>query len=289
LHKLIILYYRGIVLVSPVSLKEKAARIKFVFEKIRYSREKNFFAAIFFVVVLIVSVASGVYFYQRREIRIKENILKSYYAETGPETLPDTAENTNTGSGDTYETVDNGSGKLSETANSKEDISIKAYICGCVLNPGVYELRKGSRLIDLLNVAGGAGKDACLEAVNLSLIINDQDMAYIPTTGEIDDNGFGVFDTVKNNSFSGTYISSTGSASGSKENPGVHEEEGSLININTASLEELQQLPGIGEKIAGAIIEHRDNFGSFSGIENIKDVKGIGEKKYESIKDMITV
>jgi competence protein ComEA len=287
-----------------IGFKEKISRIRFFIERIRYSREKHFFGGVFIIIIIVISITAGIYFHQKNEIKVKENILKSYYddsagksegnenvEERGNSSITVYADSTKESVSDEY--ADN-AGQSVEGTIMESSAVIKAYICGCVFYPGVYELNSGSRLIDLLNMAGGADSEACLEVVNLAVLIKDQDMAYIPSRDEILEGGISVFEAIKNNSFSNEFITlsdsneSMSSGQDQQANGKTGKQEG-LININTAPEDELRQLPGIGEIIAGEIVTHRENFGQFTSIGQIKNVKGIGEKKFESIKDLICI
>ena len=128
---------------------------------------------------------------------------------------------------------------------------ISVYICGEVRNPGIYEAPQGAMLNDIIEDAGGLTENASVNNINLR-----QDGVYV-----------------------------WGNSSGGSSEPG-----GStlMVNINTAALEELKSLPGIGEVTAQAIIDYR-NTTPFSAIEDIKNVTGIGDSKFNRIKDYICV
>ena len=147
--------------------------------------------------------------------------------------------------------------------NNPEDTYgvISCYICGEVVSPGVYEIKEGSRINDLLICAGGFTEKACVSAVNLAAFLSDGDMIYIPAQGE-----------------------ETVSAS-----QGVHASARGLININKAAAEELTNLPGIGETKATAIVSYRNENGAFKSIDELMKVSGIGQNTYDSLKDYITV
>lgn len=166
----------------------------------------------------------------------------------------------------------------SKKASSKEEISsteeastteqadeIKVYICGEVLSPGVYTLLEGDRIDTLINMAGGVTGEADLSTINLAERLHDEQYVRVPAKGEE-----GIFQTASN----------TGE--------GFSKSQG-LININTASAEELDSLPGIGPAIASRIIAYREEKGKFTSIEQIKEVSGIGDSKYQDIKDRICV
>lgn len=139
---------------------------------------------------------------------------------------------------------------------------IIVHISGQVHNPGVVKLEPGARVIDAVNAAGGLKNDADLDKINLAKKLQDEDKIYIPKIGEdIDEN----------------LLDFQNSA-----------EDGNKININTCTKEELMSLPGIGEVLADRIIQYREKT-PFKKVEDLMNVSGIGEKKFESIKDMIIV
>ncbi len=159
----------------------------------------------------------------------------------------------------------------------KEEIpqSVVVYVCGAVVDPGVYELPEGSRIDDAVLAAGGFSEDADRTYVNLAARVTDGAKLQIPTTLETSDEAL----TAGIDSFDGGAL---GTGSGPAQ-------DSELININTASLNELTTLPGIGEGIAGKIIKYRDENGSFKCIEDIMKVSGIKDKLFSKIKDHIIV
>ena len=162
-----------------------------------------------------------------------------------------------------------------EILDNELPVSVVVYVCGAVVNPGVYELSEGSRIDDAVIAAGGFSEDADRTYVNLAARLSDGSKLQIPTLSETSDEALAKeinsFDT-EDNGFK----------------PGVSD-GGGLININTASQTELATLPGIGEGIAGKIIKYRDENGSFKSIEDIMKVSGIKDKLFSKIKDQITV
>lgn len=157
------------------------------------------------------------------------------------------------------------------------DTYIQIYICGEVNNPGVYELKCGSILNDVVEMAGGMSDNAAVNYINLVYVLDTNISVYIPSVDEV------------NQYYDYSYIF-LGDKNESHDNEGdnsVGQTDIGLININTASLEELMQLPGIGEATAKLIIEYRST-NKFNSIEDIMNVSGIGEGKYNKIKDLIT-
>lgn len=152
--------------------------------------------------------------------------------------------------------------QIDEMVEEKNQICID--IAGEVVNPGVYMLDEGSRVNDLIILAGGVTKEANLDNVNLAYILTDGIKITIPNKKE---NLKNIIQTslVNNNLSNG------------------------IVNINQASIDELMTLSGIGESIAEDIINYRNKNGKFKKKEDIKNVSGIGESKYSKIKDKITV
>ncbi len=156
---------------------------------------------------------------------------------------------------------------------------ITVDIKGAVLRPGVYEIESGSTLYNLIGMAGGLMSYADTSVVNLSKRLSDQDVVIIYTIDEVEsltsgDRAIKVIETE-------CMCPKIDNVACIKNNIG-------LININTASLEELQKLSGIGKSKAEAIIEYRKN-NVFNSPEDIIKVKGIGKSIYEKNKDNIGV
>lgn len=150
-----------------------------------------------------------------------------------------------------------------EDVVASED-TITVYVCGAVVQEGVYELPAGSRISDALLMAGGYDENALHGYVNLAERLEDGERIYFPDYQELEELGI-------------VPISSTESS------------ESGLVNINTADAEMLKTLPGIGDAKAADIIAYREEHGAFSSIEDIKNVSGIGESIYNRISSGITV
>ena len=145
-----------------------------------------------------------------------------------------------------------------------ENQDIMVHISGEVYKPGIIELSLGSRVIDAVNLAGGLKKDADLDKINLAKKLVDEEKIYIPKIGD------------ENIPVEASKIDNFTDIGDGK------------ININTCTKEELISLPGIGEVLAGRILEYREG-NQFNTIDDIKNVSGIGDKKFESIRELITV
>ena len=160
---------------------------------------------------------------------------------------------------------ENSEEKGSET-NENED-KVVVHITGAVKTPGVVKLENGSRVEDAINAAGGLTDDADISNINLAYIIEDGTKIKIPRENE--ENG-GIFEGL------------------STEEDDKRSKDGK-ININTATQSELETLNGIGPSLAAKIVEYRNTNGKFKKIEDIKNVAGIGDNKYEEIEKNIKI
>ena len=162
---------------------------------------------------------------------------------------------------------------------------IYVHICGAVREPGVYVLAAGSRVYEGIEAAGGFAEDACEDFINQAGMLTDGQRLVIPTaeeaeTAKADGSYREVWQTGIQGSAEGTAKAADGASSAG--NPG------GLVNINTASEEELGGIPGIGAGKAAAIVKYRQENGAFAAIEEIMKVSGIKEGTFEKIKDRIT-
>lgn len=165
--------------------------------------------------------------------------------------------------------------EIENNEEEKEEKMIYIHIDGEVINPGMYKLPEGSRINDAINIAGGIKNDADLTDINLAYVLSDAMKVSIP----------------KKETNEKKEIISTGSTSSKGNNNVVASKNDvlGLININTASKEQLKNLTGIGDAIADRIIDYREINGKFNSIEELKNVSGIGESKYSKIKNNITI
>ena len=161
--------------------------------------------------------------------------------------------------------------KDAETGKYRGDGYCAVHITGQVAEPGVYWLPADSIIQDVVELAGGLTPEADTFTVNLARRIGDGMRIHIPATG----------DTAKN------WLISEGESAGNGAESGIA--GNSLININTATLSELMKLSGVGESTAQDIISYREEHGNFSSIEEIMNVPGIKEAKFNKIRKYITV
>ena len=154
---------------------------------------------------------------------------------------------------------------------------IIVHITGAVKKNGIVKLKDGARIYDAIEMAGGSTDDADLSKINLAYVLEDGQKVYIPKIGEINQENaeeeYITFEYGNNKNIIQDY------------NKGGNEK----VNINTANQTELETLPGIGTATAEKIIDYRNKNGKFSSIEDIQNVKGIGNAKYENVKESICV
>lgn len=189
-------------------------------------------------------------------------------ADTGGDTAAGNAAGTG-GDAAAGNSADRGADDVSESARQQ----CYVHICGAVLYPGVYEVPEGSRLYEVIVLAGGLCADACDYLVNQAQIVNDGMQVYIPTMQEAQEGNAGqvsfadpVFQTERE-----------------------QESGDTRIDLNSATKEQLMTLPGVGETRAQAIIAYREAHGGFQTIEELMEVSGIKQGVYDRLKEMIKV
>jgi competence protein ComEA len=145
-----------------------------------------------------------------------------------------------------------------------EKRKIFVHVGGAVRRPGLYALADGARVNDAVRAAGGVLEDADLDALNLAARVRDGDKILVPAEGE---------------------------GEGGPDPPGSQGAgmQGSLINLNTATAGDLENLPGIGPALAQRILDFREKNGGFRTVEDLLEVPGIGSKKFEELRDLVTV
>lgn len=140
------------------------------------------------------------------------------------------------------------------------------HVLGAVRRPGLFELRDGARVIDVVAAAGGLAPTADPSGVNLARLVSDGEQLYIPRLGE-------------------AQPGAPPGAPGPGGGPGA---TGGKVNLNSAGVAELDTLPRIGPAMAQRIIDYREANGRFSSIEDLRNVTGIGEKTFDALKELIT-
>ena len=148
------------------------------------------------------------------------------------------------------------------SASPSPEVVVLVDVAGWVRHPGVYEFTEDARVIDAIDAAGGARPGALLQALNLAAPLADGTQILVPREGQ---------EGVAPPSVTGGAVA------------------GGLINVNTATATELEELPGVGEVIAQAIVDYRTENGPFTSVDQLLDVSGIGDATLENIRDLVTV
>jgi competence protein ComEA len=158
------------------------------------------------------------------------------------------------------------------TSPAHADAPVVVHVAGAVVVPGLYELAGGARVADAIEAARGATPEADLDRLNLAQPLVDGSRVYVPRAGETDP----------------PEVLVPGSPPGSVPSP-----EGTVVagpvDLNTATLEQLDELPGVGPTTAQAIIDHREQNGPFRSVDELLDVRGIGDAKLAQLRPLVTV
>jgi competence protein ComEA len=155
----------------------------------------------------------------------------------------------------------------SVTTATTAPATVVVDVAGAVSRPGVIELDAGSRVVDAIAAAGGVTAKADVARLNLAAVLVDGERVYVPVVGEAIP----------------VPVGGTGDASSGGSTPA------GPVNLNTATAEELDALPGVGPTTAQAIIEWRSQHGGFSSVDQLLEVRGIGEAKLADLRDLVTV
>ncbi|MES1038188.1 helix-hairpin-helix domain-containing protein [Peribacillus simplex] len=159
----------------------------------------------------------------------------------------------------------------SENETAAEPLIIKVDVKGAVKSPGIFTAQAGDRVIDLISAAGSFTDKADKNKVNFAQIVEDQMVIYVPEIGEE------VMGNLEN-----IQVGSSGDAA-------TKGASGGLVNLNTATQEDLETLTGIGPSKANAILDYRETVGKFKEVDELKKVTGIGDKTFERLRDSISV
>lgn len=221
-------------------------------EQIKEEIKKRLNARIIAIFVLgVVFLASSLFLYYKNKSKVfKDEYMNNIYAESESEN-------------ETVNSSVNVSSTNLDTENQKKSLII-VEIKGEVKNPDVYEIEDGSIIRDLINLAGGLTSEANTDGINRAEKLRGNQLIVIPNKSDIS---------------SGSVINQNASTTNNS----------SVININTAPLEELKKITGVGDVKAQSIIDYRDKNGGFKSIEELKNIDGIGSKTFEKIKDQVGI
>jgi competence protein ComEA len=142
---------------------------------------------------------------------------------------------------------------------STQDSALIIDVAGKVSHPGVFELKPGDRVMDAIQAAGGLAAGANTESINLAALLNDGEKILVPASTE-----------------------------SAVESPAATN-AGRTLNLNTATADELDLIPGIGEQKAQAIIQYRSDYGNFSSVDDLIYVPGIGQSLLDTLRNYVTV
>ena len=152
-----------------------------------------------------------------------------------------------------------------------EKAMVYIHLCGAVKEPGVYQVEEDTRIIDVIELAGGFTDEAAGDYINQALKVSDGQKIYVPNIKEVEGlsaEAYSIQDT---------------------SSPVDNSSSTQLININTADAMKLMELPGVGEAKAASIIEYRTTNGSFQTIEELMKIPGIKEGLFQKVSSLITV
>lgn len=161
-------------------------------------------------------------------------------------------------------------GTLAAETTTTAAPSAVVYVAGAVAAPGVYTLAPLSRVTDAMSAAGGPLATADLNVVNLAATVHDGERIYVPVVGEV------VPALVVGDAVTGDAVVEATIPAGP-------------VNVNTATADQLDVLPGVGPTTAAAIVAHREQHGPFQSVEQLGDVHGIGPAKLEALRGLVTV
>ena len=156
---------------------------------------------------------------------------------------------------------------IAEATPSPTPTTIVVDVAGWVKRPGVYEFRQGDRVIDAIRMAGGGKSGADLAAINLAAMLTDGQQIVVLKKGS-------------------TGTAASGGGSGAVPRSGGAEP---LVNLNTATLDQLESLPGIGPALGQRILDYRQEHGPFRSVEDLLNVSGIGEKRLGDLRSKVSV
>lgn len=216
--------------------------------------------------VIVLAVLAGAYWLVRPPAATSESKLPYAAAVTTVTLEPEPAA---VGEGGTDQPEADAAGGAEGTT-----AQVVVHVAGAVVSPGVYTLSGVPRVIDAVTAAGGLAFDAQPDAINLAALLADGQRVYVPHLGEAVPIPVGI------DGSSGSSGGSGGAAGGGVAGP---------VNLNSATADQLDTLPGVGPATAAAIIAHREQHGPFATVDDLADVRGIGPAKLDALRGLVTV
>ncbi len=211
------------------------------------------------IISLIIIIFLCVYFYTRSNMENEYNEIENY---------------------DILQNETNNDIVIEDDDSTK----IMVHVTGAVKNAGIVEIKEGARIADAIDAAGGFADNADISQINLAYQLEDGQKIYIPAINDEKTDG-------SEKVLQKEYVTDEpgDEVIVEDEETSVKSKESAKININTAEQSELEEIPGVGEATALKIIEYRKANGKFKSIEDIKNVSGIGDSKFENMKELICV
>ncbi len=156
-----------------------------------------------------------------------------------------------------------GPGARGQPTSSTIATEVVVHVAGAVAKPGVQRMKAGARVVDAVDAAGGASPEADLSRINLAAVLDDGQQVYVPKAGEA----------------GGGAVAAAGGDGGSAG------DAAGPVHLNTATAAELEALPGIGPSLAAVIVSYRSEHGPFGSVDDLLDVRGIGQAKLDALRD----
>lgn len=250
-------------------LKENEKIVNIIYEKISGVNVKKMIITILVISIIIIKILfpMSMSFFGKKYVVDTNNISKK--------NSNNQSEKVNENSEFEFQKKEKNNMESRKNMNSK----VVVYITGAVANPGVICIEGDKRLDDVIKKAGGLTKDADFERINLAMSIEDSQHYIIPYKDE--NKNISSSDSVKQGEDSKSVDSGVCNSSNSGDS--------SKVGINTSDQSKLETIPGVGPSTARKIIDYREKNGKFNTLEDIKNVSGIGEKKFDNMKDYISL